>query len=75
MTIRLNKIGPYSHLLPRRNKFQCKLMLYFGDNCVTLGRNIDFNEYWCSSSVIGNSQIDCRLWYISRAAKALKIVM
>ena len=26
-------------------KFQCKVMHYFGDNFVTFGQNMDFNEY------------------------------
>ena len=36
-------------------------MHYFGDNFVTLEVDMDFNEYWYSSSVASDSQIDYRL--------------
>ena len=36
-------------------------MHYFGDNFVTYEGNMDFSEYWYSSSVAGDYQIGCRL--------------
>ena len=39
-------------------------MHYFGENFVTLGRNMDFNEYWCPSSDASYPQIGCTLWLI-----------
>ena len=37
-------------------------MHYFGDSFVTLGQNMDFNEYWCPSSGADNPQISYTLW-------------
>ena len=39
-------------------------MHYIGDNFVTLGQNMDFNEYWLPGSDAGYPQIGCTLWLI-----------
>ena len=46
-------------------------MHYFGDNFVTLGQNMDLNEYWCPSSDAGYPRISCTLIDMIRVGKKL----
>ena len=51
-------------------------MHYFGENFVTLGQNMDFNEYWCPSS--DAAQVTLKLaahydWYDWSWKKTLKL--